>query len=129
MRNILIVLSLAAASTAQAANATAGKVAYDKSCKSCHGADGTANPAIAKMFKVDIRDLKSADVQAVSDDDLTKIITDGTGKMKPSAGVSSSAADIVAYIRTLKKSDGKDIFMPKSGLGFDWLSSEVRVPH
>ncbi len=104
MRNILIVLTLAAASTtAQAASATAGKAAYDKSCKSCHGADGTANPAIAKMFKVDMKDLKSADVQAMSDDDLAKIITDGKGKMKPVASASSSAADIVAYIRTWKK--------------------------
>lgn len=104
MRNILIVLSLAAAATtAQAANATAGKAAYNKSCKSCHGADGTANPAIAKMFKVDIKDLKSPDVQATSDDDLKKIISDGKGKMKPVAGVSGAAVDnVVAYIRSLK---------------------------
>jgi mono/diheme cytochrome c family protein len=93
----------AAATTAQAANATAGKAAYNKSCKSCHGADGTANPAIAKMFKVDIKDLKSPDVQATSDDDLKKIITDGKGKMKPVAGVSGAAVDnVVAYIRSLK---------------------------
>jgi mono/diheme cytochrome c family protein len=104
MRNILIVLSLVAAATAaQAANATAGKAAYDKSCKSCHGPDGTANPSIAKMFKVDIKDLKSPDVQAESDDDLVKIITDGKGKMKPVASASSSAVDIVAYVRTWKK--------------------------
>ena len=104
MRNILIVLSLAAAATtAQAANATAGKAAYNKSCKSCHGADGTANPAVAKMMKVDMKDLKSPDTQAMSDDDLKKIITDGKGKMKPVASASASAADIVAYIRSWKK--------------------------
>ncbi len=93
----------AAATTAQAANATAGKAAYDKSCKSCHGADGTANPAIAKMFKVDIQDLKSPDVQAMSDEDLKKIITDGKGKMKPVASVTGAAVDnVVAYVRSLK---------------------------
>jgi mono/diheme cytochrome c family protein len=103
VRNILIVLALAAAATAaQAANATAGKAAYDKSCKSCHGADGTPNAAIAKMMKVEMRDLKSSDVQATSDDDLKKVITDGKGKMKPIASASSSAADIVAYMRTWK---------------------------
>ena len=103
MRNILIVLALAAAATAaQAANATAGKAAYDKSCKSCHGADGTPNAAIAKMMKVEMRDLKSSDVQATGDDDLKKVITDGKGKMKPIASASSSAADIVAYMRTWK---------------------------
>jgi hypothetical protein len=32
-----------------------------------------------------------------------KIVTDGKGKMKPVASAASSAADIVAYIRTWKK--------------------------
>lgn len=104
MRTIMIILGFAVAATVlQAADATAGKAAYDKSCKSCHGADGTANPAIAKMMKVDMRDLKSPGVQATSDDDLKKIITDGKGKMKPVASASGSAADVVAYIRTWKK--------------------------
>jgi mono/diheme cytochrome c family protein len=104
MRSILIVLVFAAAATAlQAADAAAGKAAYDKSCKSCHGPDGAGNPAIAKMFKVDMRDLKSTDVQAMSDADLMKIVTDGKGKMKPVSSASASAADIVAYVRTWKK--------------------------
>jgi mono/diheme cytochrome c family protein len=105
MRATLLVLGLAvgAASAVQAADATAGQAAFDKSCKSCHGPDGAGNPAIAKMFKVDMRDLKSADVQAMSDADLKKVITDGKGKMKPVASASASAADIVAYMRTWKK--------------------------
>ena len=89
---------------ALAADAKAGQAMYDKSCKSCHGADGTANPAIAKMMKVDVHDLKSADVQSMSDADLKKVITDGQGKMRPIASVTgSSADDVVAYIRTWKK--------------------------
>ncbi len=104
MRTIMIILGFAAATAAlQGADAKAGKAAYDKSCKSCHGTDGMANPAVAKMFKVEIPDLKSSEVQAMSDDDLMKVITDGKGKMKPIASASSSAADIVAYIRTWKK--------------------------
>ncbi len=104
MRSILFVLALGTAATAlQAADAAAGKAAYDKSCKSCHGSDGTANPAIAKMMKVDMRNLQSPEVQATSDDDLKKIITDGKGKMKPMPALSGSAADIVAYMRSLKK--------------------------
>ncbi len=105
MRTTLFVLSLAAAAATsiQAANATAGKAAYDKSCKTCHGADGTPNPAIAKMMKVDMKDLKSSEIQGMSDADLMKVITEGKGKMKPVASASSSAPDIVAYIRTWKK--------------------------
>ena len=88
--------------TAAAASATDGATVYAAKCKNCHGADGAGNPAIAKMMKVEMRDLKSSDVQATSDDDLKKVITDGKGKMKPIASASSSAADIVAYMRTWK---------------------------
>ena len=105
MRTILFALGFTAATAiaAQAADATAGKAVYDKSCKSCHGADGTPNPAMAKMMKVEIRDLKSSEVQATSDDDLKKVITDGKGKMKPIPSAAASAPDVVAYIRTWKK--------------------------
>lgn len=106
MRMILTTLILAGLSTAAclAADVKAGQGAYDKSCKACHGPDGTANPAIAKMMKVDVKDLKSAEVQASSDDDLKKVITDGKGKMKPVATVSGAALDnVVAYVRSLKK--------------------------
>jgi mono/diheme cytochrome c family protein len=84
-----------------AADAAAGKTDFDKSCKSCHGATGTANPAIAKMMKVDMKDLGSADVQAQTDAALAAIITGGKGKMK--AVASANAANVVAYVRTLKK--------------------------
>jgi mono/diheme cytochrome c family protein len=105
MRCFLLAFGVAAlaATSIQAANVGAGKAAYDKSCKSCHGADGTANPAVAKMMKVDIQDLKSPEVQGMSDADLAKVITDGKGKMKPVSSASGSAADIVAYIRSMKK--------------------------
>jgi mono/diheme cytochrome c family protein len=106
MRNILILTTLitTAAAAALAADAKAGQASYDKACKSCHGADGTANPAIAKMMKVEIKDLKSADVQGMSDDDIKKVITDGKGKMKPVKTVTGSAVDdVVAYVHSLKK--------------------------
>ena len=53
MRTILTTLTIAAlaATAGLGGDAAAGKAAYDKSCKSCHGADGTANPAIAQMMK------------------------------------------------------------------------------
>jgi mono/diheme cytochrome c family protein len=97
---ILVGLSIPAAF---AANIKAGEESFNKSCKSCHGADGTANPAVAKMMKVDIADLKSQGVQSMSDADLAKIINNGKGKMKPVASVNgASAENVVSYIRTLK---------------------------
>ena len=105
MRTFLAILSLtaAAATTTWAADAKAGQAVYDKSCKSCHGPDGAGNAAIAKMMKVDMKDLKSADVQAMSDADIKKVIAEGKGKMKPVASVTGAAADnVVAYLRSLK---------------------------
>ncbi|MFZ0589215.1 MAG: cytochrome c [Bryobacteraceae bacterium] len=88
----------------KAADLKNGKSAYDTKCKSCHGADGKPNPAIAKMFKVEMRDLSSPDVQALSDDQIKKVITDGQGKMRPVKTVSGSTLDdVVAYVRSLKK--------------------------
>lgn len=106
MRKLLVLptLFILATGAALAADAKAGQAAYDKACKSCHGADGTPNAGMAKALKVDMRDLKSAEVQAESDDQLKKAITAGVGKMKPVASVSGdSAGDVVAYIRSLKK--------------------------
>lgn len=87
-----------------AADAKAGAAVYDKSCKSCHGADGTPNAAVAKMMKVEMKDLKAAEVQSMSDDEMKKIVTEGKGKMKPVSGVAGAAADnVVAYVKSLKK--------------------------
>ena len=106
MRIVFAILTVACLSCtlASAADAKAGQAVYDRACKSCHGPDGMANPAIAKMFKVDMRDLKSAEVQAMSDEDLKKIMTGGKGKMRPVTSVSGVALDdVVAYVRSLKK--------------------------
>ena len=93
---------LALSGAAFAADAKAGAAVYEKSCKGCHGATGEGNPAIAKMLSATIPALGSAAVQGESDADLTKVITEGKGKMKAVKSV-TAPADVVAYIRTLKK--------------------------
>ncbi|HTT64595.1 MAG TPA: cytochrome c [Bryobacteraceae bacterium] len=77
--------------------AAEGKALYDTKCKMCHKADGSGIPAM-KM-----KPLGSAEVQAKSDAELKKDITTGVGKMKPQSVTAAQAADLVAYIRTLKK--------------------------
>ena len=85
------------------AGAPEGKELYTSKCAPCHGANGEGKPAIAKMFNVTLPALASKEVQAKSDADLKKVITTGKGKMKPVAGITDpQAADVVAYIRTLK---------------------------
>ena len=83
--------------------ATEGKAVYDKSCKTCHGAEGQGNLGMAKVLKVEIRHLGSKEVQAKTDAELKKVVTAGSGKMKPVPGLSPKQVDdVVAFIRTLK---------------------------
>lgn len=81
-----------------AADAAAGKAVYNAKCKSCHGANGEGNPAVAKAMKVEIKPLSE------STTDVRHVITAGQGKMKPVASVTGADLDnVVAYVKTLKK--------------------------
>ena len=102
-KTILLLISVAGFALA-AGDAAAGKAVYDKACKSCHGADGAGNANIAKMMKVEMKSLASADVQSRSDADLKKVIAEGEGKMKPVKTVAGKDVDnVIAYVRSLKK--------------------------
>jgi len=103
---IVMILSLMLVSTGSlaAADAAAGKATYTAKCVSCHNAGGEGKDAIAKMMKVELRPLGSKEVQAKTDAELAKIMTDGNGKMKAVAGVDQKTAlDVVAFLRTLAK--------------------------
>lgn len=102
---ILFSLSFTLCVAGQAAgDFKAGKVAYDRACKSCHGLDGTPNANIAKAMKVEMRHLGDKEVQATSDAEMKKIILEGHGKMKPTKGVSDKEADdVLTYLKMLKK--------------------------
>jgi mono/diheme cytochrome c family protein len=99
-----LVLTVSAGIAVAAGDPAAGKAVFDKSCKTCHGATGVANPNITKMMKVDIKDLDSPEIQKMSDADFKTTITEGKGKMKPVRSVAGKDIDnVVAYVRSLKK--------------------------
>jgi mono/diheme cytochrome c family protein len=101
MRTILMATALAAlTSTAVfAADAAAGKVVFDKSCKSCHGATGTPAAGMAKAMG--IQDMTTT---SYSDAQIKTAVTAGKGKMKPVAAVTgASLDDVSAYVQSLKK--------------------------
>jgi len=101
---LLLMLCLSALPALAGGDATAGKAVYTKSCGSCHGPNGEGKDAIAKMFKAEMKPLGSKEVQAKSDADLKKVITDGSGKMKPVKGLSDKDLDnVIAFVRTLAK--------------------------
>jgi len=86
--------------SARAQNAS--ETLYKSKCVACHAADGTGS-AMGK--KLGAHDFTTADVQKMSDTELTDTIGNGKNKM-PAYGKSLKADDIkglVAYIRTLKK--------------------------
>jgi mono/diheme cytochrome c family protein len=93
-----VVLSLPLSVRAQ----TASDTPYTSKCAGCHGIDGTGS-AMGKTMGA--HDFTSAEVQQMSDTQLSNIITNGKGKM-PAYGKSLKPDEIkglVAYIRTLKK--------------------------
>lgn len=100
----LVVVAVFWPTASWAADAAAGKAVYAKKCQMCHAADGQGNAGMAKALKTEIKPLGSAEVQAKRDADIKKIIAEGTGKMKPIAGLTADDADnVVAFVRTLKK--------------------------
>ena len=72
---------------------------YKAKCAMCHGADGMGKASMGT------KDLGSADIQKMSDADLTGAITNGKGKMPSYKGKLTDAqiSDLVKWIRTLKK--------------------------
>jgi cytochrome c6 len=94
---LAVVLTLSLSARAQNGSETL----YKSKCAACHGADGGGS-AMGK--KLGAHDFQTADVQKMSDAELTDVIMNGKNKM-PKYG-SLKAEDIkglVAYIRTLKK--------------------------
>ena len=80
----------------------ASETLYKSKCAACHGADGSGSATGKKMGA---HDFTTADVQGMSDAELSTIITNGKNKM-PAYGKSLKAEDIkglVSHIRTLKK--------------------------
>lgn len=80
-----------------------GEALYKSKCAGCHGADGKGQTTMGKANN--LLDLGSAEVQKLSDDELSGIIGNGKGKM-PAYGKSlkpEQIKDLVAYIRSLKK--------------------------
>jgi mono/diheme cytochrome c family protein len=95
---------LVTGSLAWAADATAGKATFDTKCKTCHAADGAGNAGLAKAMGVTMKPLGGDEIQKMSDADLKKVITTGSGKMKPvTALMPAQVDDVVAFVRTLKK--------------------------
>jgi mono/diheme cytochrome c family protein len=80
-----------------------GASTFKANCTLCHAADGSGSSPTGKALKA--KDLRSKDVQSISDADLAGVIAKGRGKM-PAFGSKFSPdviSSLVAYIRELAK--------------------------
>lgn len=79
------------------------KAVYGQKCASCHGVDGAGTTPMGK--KMNLKDLKSKEVQAMTDAQLLEVTAKGKGKMpgyEKSLGA-DMCKKLVAYIRTMAK--------------------------
>jgi mono/diheme cytochrome c family protein len=76
---------------------------FKAKCAVCHGQDGTGNVPMGKTLKVP--DLHSAEVQKMTDAQLTDSITNGKGKMTAYKGklTEEQIKQLVVYTRELAK--------------------------
>jgi cytochrome c6 len=94
----------ASASVGLAGQAADGKAVFDKSCVGCHGKDGKGNPAMAKALGEKGLDLTSKEAKQKSDEELLKVISDGSGKMPAQKSLSKDEQkQVLGYVRSLSK--------------------------
>ena len=107
MKKVSVVLTIATVlavvfTLSLSANAQAAADLFKSKCAMCHGPDGSGS-AMGK--KKGAHDFTAAEVQKMSDAELTEIITNGKNKMPKYADKlkPEEIKGLVAHIRTLKK--------------------------
>ncbi|MBV9342247.1 MAG: cytochrome c [Acidobacteria bacterium] len=82
----------------------AGASTFKSKCVLCHAADGSGNTPLGKQLQA--ADLRSKDVQKLSDAEMRKIVHDGQANMPPFADQLSNEeiAGVVKYLRVLARS-------------------------
>jgi len=89
---------------ALAADASAGKAIFNKSCVGCHGANGKGNPAMAKVLGEKGLNIVGADTKKKSDDQLLKVLAEGAGKMPAQKSLSKDdQKQVLGHVRSLAK--------------------------
>ena len=100
---VAIVIGAGWTPAALAADANAGKAAFEKSCVGCHGVDGKGNEKMAKVLGAKGLNIVGPDVQKKSDEELLKVIANGSGKMPASKLSKDEQKQALGYVRSLAK--------------------------
>ncbi|HXH37988.1 MAG TPA: cytochrome c [Thermoanaerobaculia bacterium] len=78
-----------------------GAATYKTKCAACHGPDGSGQTPVGKNLKV--KDLSSPEVQKLTDAELTKVLSEGKGKMPASKLSADDIKSVIGFVRGLKK--------------------------
>lgn len=92
--------------TAEQAKPELGRPLYEKTCLSCHGADGQAKSAEALKVKPKPTNIADHRMDSMTDGEIYWVITNGIEKSMPGFKSQLNDADrwrIVAYVRHLRK--------------------------
>ena len=83
--------------------AQSGEATYKAKCQSCHGAEGTPNPGIAKAMGV--KPASDPSVKSLSEAQMIAVTSDGKGKMPAYKGklTDPEIKASVDYYRTFAK--------------------------
>ncbi len=100
---IFLALALLGMVSAPAAFADDAAALYKTKCASCHAADGSGSTPMGK--KLNLRDLRSPEVQKQTDAQLTEMTAKGKNKMPAYEKklTADQIKELVAYIRELGK--------------------------
>jgi len=88
---------------ALAADASAGKAIFEKSCAGCHGPDGKGNEKMAKVLGDKGLNIVGDETKKKTDEQLLKLIADGSGKMPAAKLTKEEQKQALAYVRSLAK--------------------------
>jgi mono/diheme cytochrome c family protein len=89
--------------TVLAADASGGKALFEKSCAGCHSADGKGNEKMATILGEKNLSIVGKDTAKKSDEQLLKVIAEGSGKMPASKLTKDEQKQTLGYARTLAK--------------------------
>jgi cytochrome c6 len=104
---ICLTVGLLAAGFSRAAAAAAaddaGKTTFEANCSICHGEDGSGDTPIG--MSLEIPDLRSDEVQKLSDTELINIVTNGKDPMPSFKGklTADEIKGVIGYVRTFAK--------------------------
>ena len=80
---------------------SAGQATYKAKCQMCHGATGTPSAGMGKAMG--IKAASDPDIQKLTLAQISAVVKDGKGKMKPIAGLTDDQIkDVSAFYKGLK---------------------------